>query len=300
VDRHIIVGMRFVRAALMALAVGGVTLALGAGEATASTAPPPGSSTASVSPNQLRINQQVKRARARFTIDVRTPHPGNPETLTHPSWIAPTRPWATTPGLRPWPPTGSSRRAGHLQFRLARPRRIGLPGKRQLESGGRGRSRLCLHEGHRGHLLLRRPILPRAVQRLLRRRPGARCLPLAIPDNSTGAAQADYFVANGGGWTGDGRTLPGMLDIEYNPYGAECYGLTQSQMVSWISSFDTNTAPSPRAGQTSTPPPIGGAPARATQGVRTREPLHRPLVEHPRSAAEQLGHLHHLAIRRRG
>src|ERR1700683_3209078 len=32
----------------------------------------------------------------------------------------------------------------------------------------------------------------------------------AIADNSTGAAQADYFVANGGGWSGDGRTLPGM------------------------------------------------------------------------------------------
>ncbi len=60
----------------------------------------------------------------------------------------------------------------------------------------------------------------------------------AIPDNSTGAAQADYFVANGGGWSADGKTLPGTLDIEYNPYGAECYGLTQAQMVAWVSSFD--------------------------------------------------------------
>ncbi|HET6964062.1 MAG TPA: lysozyme, partial [Acidimicrobiales bacterium] len=61
----------------------------------------------------------------------------------------------------------------------------------------------------------------------------------AIPSNSTGAAQADYFVAHGGGWSGDGRTRPGTLDIEYNPYGAECYGLTQPQMVSWIQSFDS-------------------------------------------------------------
>ena len=59
----------------------------------------------------------------------------------------------------------------------------------------------------------------------------------AIPNNSTGAAQADYFIANGGGWSGDGKTLPGALDIEYNPYGAECYGLSQSSMVSWVHSF---------------------------------------------------------------
>ena len=58
-----------------------------------------------------------------------------------------------------------------------------------------------------------------------------------IPNNSSGAAQADYFIDNGGGWSGDGKTLPGALDIEYNPYGAECYGLSQSSMVSWVHSF---------------------------------------------------------------
>lgn len=31
----------------------------------------------------------------------------------------------------------------------------------------------------------------------------------ALPDVSSGAAQASYFVANGGGWSADGRTLPG-------------------------------------------------------------------------------------------
>jgi GH25 family lysozyme M1 (1,4-beta-N-acetylmuramidase) len=61
----------------------------------------------------------------------------------------------------------------------------------------------------------------------------------AIPDNSTGAAQADFFVANGGGWSSDGRTLPGMLDLENNPYGPRCYGLTSAQMVAWVQSFDT-------------------------------------------------------------
>ena len=59
----------------------------------------------------------------------------------------------------------------------------------------------------------------------------------AHPDSSSGATQAKYFIAHGGGWSGDGITLPGMLDIEYNPSGATCYGLSASAMVSWISDF---------------------------------------------------------------
>ena len=59
----------------------------------------------------------------------------------------------------------------------------------------------------------------------------------ALPNHSGGAAQARYFVAHGGSWRRDGRTLPGALDIEQNPYGRECYGLTPSALVSWIASF---------------------------------------------------------------
>ncbi|MFE0422810.1 lysozyme [Streptomyces sp. NPDC058953] len=59
----------------------------------------------------------------------------------------------------------------------------------------------------------------------------------ATPDTASGAAQADYFVDNGGGWSRDGKTLPGALDIEWNPYGAACYGKTPAQMVSWIRDF---------------------------------------------------------------
>ncbi|MEU6237957.1 lysozyme [Kitasatospora sp. NPDC047058] len=59
----------------------------------------------------------------------------------------------------------------------------------------------------------------------------------ALPDRSSGSAQATWFVNHGGGWSRDGRTLPPALDIEYNPYGATCYGLSQSAMVSWIRSF---------------------------------------------------------------
>ena len=59
----------------------------------------------------------------------------------------------------------------------------------------------------------------------------------ALPDRSSGATQADYFVDHGGGWSRDGKTLPGALDIEYNPYGQVCYGKSWSSMVSWIHAF---------------------------------------------------------------
>ncbi|EGX61465.1 secreted hydrolase [Streptomyces zinciresistens K42] len=59
----------------------------------------------------------------------------------------------------------------------------------------------------------------------------------ATPDTSGGAKQADYFIDHGGGWSRDGRTLPGALDIEWNPYGAACYGKTPSAMVTWIRDF---------------------------------------------------------------
>ncbi|KAJ7223687.1 glycoside hydrolase family 25 protein [Mycena haematopus] len=61
----------------------------------------------------------------------------------------------------------------------------------------------------------------------------------AHPDSSSGAAQAKYFLAHGGMCSADGITLPGALDIEYNPSGAECYGLSASAMVSWISDFSS-------------------------------------------------------------
>jgi GH25 family lysozyme M1 (1,4-beta-N-acetylmuramidase) len=61
----------------------------------------------------------------------------------------------------------------------------------------------------------------------------------ATPNTSSGAAQARYFVAHGGGWSKDGKTLPGALDMEYNPYGATCYGLSKAAMSAWIRSFTT-------------------------------------------------------------
>jgi GH25 family lysozyme M1 (1,4-beta-N-acetylmuramidase) len=59
----------------------------------------------------------------------------------------------------------------------------------------------------------------------------------ATPDTTSGATQADYFVDHGGGWSSDGRTLPGVIDIEWNPYGDACFGKSQSAMVTWIRDF---------------------------------------------------------------
>ncbi|MET7683462.1 lysozyme [Streptomyces sp. NPDC005423] len=59
----------------------------------------------------------------------------------------------------------------------------------------------------------------------------------AAPDSGSGAAQADYFVDHGGGWSGGGRTLPGVLDIEWNPYGDSCYGKSADAMTGWIGDF---------------------------------------------------------------
>jgi GH25 family lysozyme M1 (1,4-beta-N-acetylmuramidase) len=61
----------------------------------------------------------------------------------------------------------------------------------------------------------------------------------ARPAGASGKKQADYFAIHGGGWKPDGHTLPGVLDIEYNPYGKTCYGLSKKKMVAWITDFTT-------------------------------------------------------------
>jgi GH25 family lysozyme M1 (1,4-beta-N-acetylmuramidase) len=66
----------------------------------------------------------------------------------------------------------------------------------------------------------------------------------ALPSDSSGAAQATFFLAHGGGWVADGHTLPPVLDIEYNPYGTAdwagwCYNLSPDQIAAWITDFTT-------------------------------------------------------------
>ncbi|BCY13640.1 GH25 family lysozyme [Actinoplanes sp. L3-i22] len=61
----------------------------------------------------------------------------------------------------------------------------------------------------------------------------------AIPSpTSGGARQADFFVDHGGGWSRDGRTLPGAVDLEgYPGRPDQCYGMRGTPMVNWIRDF---------------------------------------------------------------
>ncbi|MGO4803647.1 lysozyme [Arthrobacter sp. 2MCAF15] len=69
----------------------------------------------------------------------------------------------------------------------------------------------------------------------------------AIPNWSSGADQARFFVNNGGGWSADGKTMPPVLDFEFNPYagrtingfyfGNTCYGMSPAQLTSWVRDF---------------------------------------------------------------
>lgn len=60
----------------------------------------------------------------------------------------------------------------------------------------------------------------------------------ANPSVSSGVDQALFFLSKGGGWTNDGKTLPGALDIEWNPYsGNQCYDMTKEQLNQWITDF---------------------------------------------------------------
>jgi len=60
---------------------------------------------------------------------------------------------------------------------------------------------------------------------------------LALPDRSSGADQAEFFVDNGGSWSNDGMTLPGALDLGHNPYGKSCYGLSKAALSDWVHDF---------------------------------------------------------------
>lgn len=59
----------------------------------------------------------------------------------------------------------------------------------------------------------------------------------ARPAASSGAVQARHFLAHGGGWISDGRTLPGALDVEAATTGDRCHGLTPPQLVAWVRDF---------------------------------------------------------------
>jgi GH25 family lysozyme M1 (1,4-beta-N-acetylmuramidase) len=69
---------------------------------------------------------------------------------------------------------------------------------------------------------------------------------VAIPNVSSGAAQADYAIRHlgqaAGGQAAGGRSRPLELDVEYDPYAAtdhtnQCYGLSAPRLVAWIGAF---------------------------------------------------------------
>jgi hypothetical protein len=64
----------------------------------------------------------------------------------------------------------------------------------------------------------------------------------AIPSGPDGATQAQYAFTNAGDYKAGGHNLPMTLDLEMDPYSPkdglnQCYSLTPSAMVSWISAF---------------------------------------------------------------
>ncbi len=59
----------------------------------------------------------------------------------------------------------------------------------------------------------------------------------ARPDDSDGATQANRFL-DIMDYKNDGKTLPPVLDLEVDPNGGSCYGMSVDQMHQWTKSFN--------------------------------------------------------------
>lgn len=59
----------------------------------------------------------------------------------------------------------------------------------------------------------------------------------ARPDSGGPERQVEAFLNGGGGWTSDGRTLPGMLDMESVSGVPANFGHTKTELRRWISGF---------------------------------------------------------------
>lgn len=62
----------------------------------------------------------------------------------------------------------------------------------------------------------------------------------ARPDSGDPIEQCDAFLNGGGGWSDDGITLPGMLDLEGYPGLPANYGLSRQDLRTWISDFSNH------------------------------------------------------------
>jgi GH25 family lysozyme M1 (1,4-beta-N-acetylmuramidase) len=177
---------------------------------------------------RFSLPQEAALAQGRLAANLAEPHPGQPETLSHPSSD---HAGSTTPG----PTVGLPILPGLSEPGLDVSSYQGNVDWQQVAANGGTFAYIKATEGtyYVDSTYFAEQYNGSYAAGLER---GA--YHFGIPNNSSGAAQADFFVARGGGWTRDGRTLPGMLDVEYNPYGPECYGLTPAQMVAWIASFE--------------------------------------------------------------
>ncbi|PWH05722.1 lysozyme [Brachybacterium endophyticum] len=59
----------------------------------------------------------------------------------------------------------------------------------------------------------------------------------ARPDSGDPEGQCEAFLNGGGGWSADGQTLPGLLDMEAVSGVPNDFGLSQQQLRDWISGF---------------------------------------------------------------
>ena len=61
----------------------------------------------------------------------------------------------------------------------------------------------------------------------------------AMPPDSSGAKQAEFFIKNGGDWKQNdkGEHMPGMLDFERPPDMSQCYGMSAKEIVEWTEDF---------------------------------------------------------------
>lgn len=66
----------------------------------------------------------------------------------------------------------------------------------------------------------------------------------AEPGASDPVAECDFFLNNGGAWSADGRTMPGMLDIEWNDHGLAPADM-QTWVQAWIDHYRAQTGRTP-------------------------------------------------------
>jgi GH25 family lysozyme M1 (1,4-beta-N-acetylmuramidase) len=184
---------------------------------------------------QAALAREMQNATSRLAPNLAAPHPGIPEVLTHPESDSAS---ADGPGLTstrtPAAVSGTATVAAPAELGLDVSSHQGSISWGQVAAEG---AKFAYVKSTEGTYYYDARYFPGQYNGSYSAGLVRGAYHFAIPNNSTGAAQADYFVAHGGGWTADGRTLPGMLDVEYNPYGSTCYGLTHGQMVGWILSF---------------------------------------------------------------